>query len=129
MSNNVVFYDITCFLCVKSKNAQEQKWFKISTFMCMPSLRTIYENWRFQGPPPPWISPPSETRETSIFLFFSLYTAMVTKNKFFIFPARLTPPWLPVCSYYENEVMIWSSYYKNEVSGLTKQILLASFAL
>ena len=31
------------FHCVKSKNAQEQKWFKISTSMCMPSLRTTYE--------------------------------------------------------------------------------------
>ena len=37
------FYEITLFLCVKSKNASEQKWFKISTYMCMPRLRTIYE--------------------------------------------------------------------------------------
>ena len=27
----------------------------------------------------------------SLFLFYSLYTSMVTKNKFFTFPARLTP--------------------------------------
>ena len=39
----VVFYEITRFLCVKSKNTHEQIRFKISTFMCMPSLRTIYE--------------------------------------------------------------------------------------
>ena len=34
---NDVFYEITRFLCVKSKNAREQKWFKISTSMGMPS--------------------------------------------------------------------------------------------
>ena len=38
-----VFYEISRFLCAKSKNVREQKWFKISTSMCMPSLRTIYE--------------------------------------------------------------------------------------
>ena len=38
-----VFYEITRFLCIKSTNAHELKWFKISTSMCMPSLRTIYE--------------------------------------------------------------------------------------
>ena len=38
------FYEITRFLCVKSKNAHEQKWLKISNSMCIPSLRTIYEN-------------------------------------------------------------------------------------
>ena len=37
------FYEITRFLCAKSKDAHEQKGFKISTSMCMPSLRTIYE--------------------------------------------------------------------------------------
>ena len=46
---NVVFYEITHFLCVKSKNDHEQKWFKISTSMCMPSLRTIYETCRSRG--------------------------------------------------------------------------------
>ena len=38
------------------------------------------------GPPPP------ETQQTSIFLFSSLYASMLTKNKFFTFPARLIPP-------------------------------------
>ena len=39
---NIVFYEITRFLCVKSKIAHERKWFKISTYMCMPRLRTMY---------------------------------------------------------------------------------------
>ena len=44
------------------------------------------------GPKPPMGPPPPETRETLIFLFYSLYTSMVTKNKFFTFLARLSPP-------------------------------------
>ena len=39
----IVFYEITLFLCVKSKNAHEEKWFETRTSMCMASLRTIYE--------------------------------------------------------------------------------------
>ena len=58
----------------------------------MPSLRTIYETRRSRGPQtPPWVPTPPETRQTSIFLFSSLYTSMMTKNKLFTFPARLTP--------------------------------------
>ena len=45
-----------------------------------------------EGPQPPCVPPPPETRQTSIFLSYSLYTSMVTKNKFFNFPARLTSP-------------------------------------
>ena len=44
------------------------------------------------GPKPPMDPPPLKTRQTSILLFSNLYTSMVTKNKFFAFPARLTPP-------------------------------------
>ena len=74
------------------KNAHEQKWFKISTSMCIPSLKTIYETCR--SPNPLWVPPPPETRQISIsiFLFSSLHILMMTKNKFFTFPARLTPP-------------------------------------
>ena len=61
--------------------------------MCMPNLRTIYETCRSRGPlKQPWFSLLSETRQTSIFLFYSLYTAILTKNKFRTFPARLIPP-------------------------------------
>ena len=45
-----------------------------------------------EGPKPLCVPPPPETRQTSIFLSYSLYTSMVTKNKFFSFPARLTSP-------------------------------------
>ena len=45
-----------------------------------------------EAPNSPWVPPPPETRQTSIFLFYSLYASMVTRNKFFTFPARLTPP-------------------------------------
>ena len=48
-----------------------------------------------RAPNPPRVPPPPETRQTSIFLFSSLYTSMVTKNKFFTFLARWLP-WLPV---------------------------------
>ena len=51
LQKNVVYYEITSFLCVKSKIAHEQQWFKISTSMCMPSLRTIYENLTLTGAP------------------------------------------------------------------------------
>ena len=64
------------------------------TSMCMPSLRTTYETYRSRGPlTPPWVPTPPET---SIFLFYCLYTSMVTKNKFFTFPDRLTGLWFPV---------------------------------
>ena len=55
----------------------------------MPSLKTIYETCRSRGPPTPHGFPhhPKPIR----LLFSSLYTSMVTKNKFFSFPARLTP--------------------------------------
>ena len=46
----MLFLRNNSFLCVKSKNVYEQKWFKISTSMCMQSLRTIYETWRSRGP-------------------------------------------------------------------------------
>ena len=85
-----------CFLWNKSFSMRRiekcigKKRFKISTSMCIPSLRSIHETSRFR-PNPPWVPPPPENRQTSIFLFYSLYTSSVTKNKFFTFPARLTP--------------------------------------
>ena len=67
-----VFYQITRFLCVKSKNTHEQKWLKISTIMCMPSLGNINETCRSRVPHnPPWVPPPPENRQTSIFHFIA----------------------------------------------------------
>ena len=45
-----------------------------------------------RGPKPPM--GPTTTRDPADlnFSIFSLNTSMVTKNKFFTFPARLTPP-------------------------------------
>ena len=45
-----------------------------------------------RGHQPPMGPLPPETLQTSIFLFSSLYTSIVTKNKFFTFPAKLTHP-------------------------------------
>ena len=83
--------------------------------MCMASLKTIYETSKlfmksiYETPPPPLVSPPPESRQTLIFVFSSLYTSMVTKNKFFTFPARLTPPLAPGTIYFAGNgtYLIW----------------------
>ena len=119
LSKKIVFYEITRFLCIKSKNAHEQKWFKIITSMCLPSLRNIYELDAPGGPNPPWVPHHPRPGRLPFFYFIACrYTSMVTKNKFFAFPARAVtfparllpfqpgcylssqvdpPPWLPVC--------------------------------
>ena len=61
------FYEITRFLCVKSKNAHEQKWFKICTSMCMPILRTIMKLDAPGGPQLPM--GPLTTRDPADFHF------------------------------------------------------------
>ena len=83
------------FFMRQIENAYEQKWFKISTSMCIPSLRTIYETCCFWKPLTPHWSPhhPRPDR-LHFFLFYSLvklYASMVTKNKFITCPARLPP--------------------------------------
>ena len=62
---------ITRFLCVKLKNPHEQKWFKISTSMGMPSLRTIYETWRSWGPLTP-MGPPATWDPGRVQFFYFL---------------------------------------------------------
>ena len=69
---------------------------------------------------PPWVPPPPETRQTSIFLFFSLYTSMVTKNKFFSFPARLTPPPLAPVLF---GTLIWKFFIASIYGGMVYKFL------
>ena len=62
--------------------------------MCMPSLRTIYETFCSRGPLTHhgFNHHPKPGRFPFFYFIACIATSMVTKNKFFTFLARLTPP-------------------------------------
>ena len=94
---NVVFSEITRFLCAKSKNTYEGKWFNYH-FYVYAKLKNYLWNLQLPGAPDPlWVPPPPNTRQTSIFLFHTHYTSMETKNKFLTFYRSInqTLPVLP----------------------------------